>query len=68
MDGTPTWQLLASALTAITGILLIAGAFSPSNPAPFPAIVGSGVIMIALSVYFLRLHLAFVRGQRGDGE
>lgn len=66
MPGTPTWQLLASALTAITGILLVAASFSPDNPAPFPAIAGSGGIMLAFSILFLKLHLDFVRGERGD--
>lgn len=58
---TPTWQLLSAVLTAITGILLVAGAFSPENPAPFPAILGTGVLLLLLALYLLKLHLAFLR-------
>jgi hypothetical protein len=65
--GEPTWQILFSALAAITGILLIAAAFSPYNPAPFPAILGTGFLMMGLSAYLLKLHLQFMRRQRGEG-
>lgn len=54
---TPTWQLLTSALLAITGILLVAGAFSPENPAPVPAILGTGVLALLLALYLLKRHL-----------
>ncbi|MDX1534673.1 MAG: hypothetical protein R3291_03535 [Thermoplasmata archaeon] len=59
--GTLTWQLLAAAFLAVTGVLLIAAAFSPESPAPFPAIVGVGIFALVVALVFLRLHLAFIR-------
>ncbi|MFQ5919862.1 MAG: hypothetical protein ACE5I4_07460 [Thermoplasmata archaeon] len=59
--GTLTWQLLASAFLAVTGVLLIAAAFSPESPAPLPAILGVGVLALVVALVFLRFHLTFVR-------
>ncbi len=42
-----TWHLLAAVATSITGVLLVAAAFSQDNPAPIPAILGSGALMLA---------------------
>jgi uncharacterized membrane protein HdeD (DUF308 family) len=64
MSEGPTWQLLASMLSAITGILLVPAAFSPDNPAPLLAILGMAAIMVGLSLLFLKLHIDFRRGQR----
>ncbi|MFQ5907927.1 MAG: hypothetical protein ACE5JE_03740 [Thermoplasmata archaeon] len=63
--GTLTWQLLGSAFLAVTGVLLIAAAFSPESPAPFPAILGTGVIALVAALFFLRLHLVFIRREVG---
>lgn len=63
MSEGPTWQLLAAAATSITGVLLLAAAFSPENPAPTPAILGSGALMLAFSLVLLRLHLRLRREQ-----
>jgi hypothetical protein len=40
---------------------LIAAAFSPESPAPLPAILGTGVLALAVALVFLRLHVKFVR-------
>ncbi|MEE9592183.1 MAG: hypothetical protein V3W28_01225 [Thermoplasmata archaeon] len=63
--GLLTWQLLGSAFLAVTGVLLIAAAFSPESPAPLPAILGTGVIALVAALYFLRLHLVFIRREAG---
>lgn len=63
----PTWQLLSATLAAIAGILLVAGAFSPQNPAPFPAILGTGVALLLLALYLLKLHLDFLRVRPPEG-
>ncbi len=59
--GTLTWQLAGSALVAVMGVLLIAAAFSPDSPAPFPAILGVGVLSLVGAAILLRFHLAYMR-------
>ncbi len=59
--GTLTWQLAGSALVAVTGVLLIAAAFSPDSPAPLPAILGVGVLALVGAAVLLRSHLAYMR-------
>ncbi|MCJ2520750.1 MAG: hypothetical protein LN412_07405 [Candidatus Thermoplasmatota archaeon] len=64
MSEAPTWQLLAAVLTAIMGIMLIPAAFSPNNLAPPPAILGSGVVMLAVAFFLLKLHFDSRKGER----
>ncbi|MFQ5985913.1 MAG: hypothetical protein ACE5KQ_00955 [Thermoplasmata archaeon] len=61
-----TWQLTVSAFLAITGILLLAAAFSPDSPAPFPAIFGSGLLALAGAVIFFRKHFVYLRGREPE--